>query len=152
MIFKNPKSSANEPLFYFISTLKDKRKIVKLYPIRWTIETCFKHLKSNGFNLEALNFKDSGKIKLTMGIVVFIYALCIEQGLTQLKHKKKSDWKKYKNGSINLVVSKFKKGLSFLEIKFNNLRNFICFLSHSIRSIPKPSWLFFEPQFIAHVQ
>ena len=152
VIFKNPKSSTNEPLFYFISTLKDKRKIVKLYPIRWTIETCFKHLKSNGFNLEALNFKDSGKIKLTMGIVVFIYALCIEQGLTQLKHKKKSDWKKYKNGSINLVVSKFKKGLSFLEIKFNNLRNFICFLSHSIRSIPKPSWLFFEPQFIAHVQ
>ena len=67
--------------------MKDKRKIVKLYPIRWTI-ACFKHLKSNGFK-EALNFKDSGKIKLTMGIVVFIYALCIEQGLTQLKQKEK---------------------------------------------------------------
>jgi len=77
VVFKNPKPSADEPLFYFLSTIKKKELIVKAYPIRWTIECCFKHLKSNGFNLEELNFKDSEKIKLMMSIVTFLYALCV---------------------------------------------------------------------------
>jgi len=36
VIFKNPKADAEEPLVYFLSTLKKKQKIVKAYPIRWT--------------------------------------------------------------------------------------------------------------------
>ena len=80
VVFKNPKEAADEPLIYFLSTLKKKKSIVTAYPIRWSIETCFKHLKSNGFDLEALNFKEPNKIKLMMGIVVFLYVMCLGQG------------------------------------------------------------------------
>ena len=72
VVFKNPKPTAKEKLLYFISSIKDKKEITRAYPIRWTIETCFKHLKSNGFRLEELGMKNSEKIKLMMGIVVFL--------------------------------------------------------------------------------
>lgn len=128
VVIKNPKEDKKEPLLYFISSLEDKVEIVKTYPIRWTIECCFKHLKSNGFDLEAMNFKDPLKIMLMMAITSFLYVLCIIEGLKQLKFKKKSDWKKYKNGKITLAVSVFAKGLDFLNNKFRDLVSFIGFL------------------------
>jgi len=128
VILKNPKENAKEELLYFISTLKDKREITKIYPIRWTIESCFKHLKSNGFRLEEINMKDSEKIMLMMGIVVFLYTLCVVEGIKQLKKSKPSDYKKYKDGKIFLTVSIFKKGLDHLNLRFRNLSSFIQFL------------------------
>jgi len=122
-------------------TLKKKKKIVEAYPIRWTIECCFKHLKSNGFKLEALNFKDSDKIKLMMAIVVFLYVLCIGQGWLQYKNTKKSDWKKYKDGGITLAVSVFRKGRSYLAAKFNDLASFIRFLALLLRHKNAPFWV-----------
>lgn len=128
VIIKNPKEDEKEPLLYFISTLEDKVEIAKTYPIRWTIECCFKHLKSNGFDLEAINFKDPLKIMLMMAITSFLYVLCIIEGLKQLKFKKKSDWKKYKCGKITLAVSVFAKGLDYLNNKFRDLISFVGFL------------------------
>ena len=46
-IVKNDKDDPLEPLVYFISTLQDKTQILEGYRIRWQIEICFKHLKSN---------------------------------------------------------------------------------------------------------
>lgn len=132
VVFKNPKKDAEEKIVYFISTLLDKEEIVNAYPIRWTIETCFKHLKSNGFNLEEMNFKKSEKIMMMMALVVFLYVLCITEGLEKLKIKKVSDWKKYKNGKCFLAVSVFRKGLSYLSQKFNNLVTFIDYLADKL--------------------
>lgn len=128
VIFKNPKPDADEPLLYFISSLMDKRQIVKAYPIRWKIECCFKHLKSNGFGLEEMSLKDSLKIMLMMAIVVFLYVLCICEGLKQLKNTKPSDWKKFKDGTITLAISVFRKGLSYVSLRFNNIRSFVRYL------------------------
>ena len=47
VIVKNDKDDPLEPLMYFISTLQDKTQILDGYRIRWQIEICFKHLKSN---------------------------------------------------------------------------------------------------------
>ena len=47
VIVKNDKDDPLEPLVYFISTLQDKTQILEGYRIRWQIEICFKHLKSN---------------------------------------------------------------------------------------------------------
>jgi len=140
-VYKNPKADAEEPLVYFLSTLKKKDKIVKAYPIRWTIECCFKHLKSNGFDLEALNFKHSGKIKLMMAIVVFLYVLCIGQGWLQYQSIKKSDWKKFKDGKVTLAVSVFRKGRSYLAAKFNDLVSFIRFLTQLLKNKNAPFWV-----------
>ena len=47
VIVKNDKNDPSEPLVYFISTLEDKKEILDGYKIRWQIEICFKHLKTN---------------------------------------------------------------------------------------------------------
>lgn len=128
-VFKNPKKDADEPLVYFLSTLENKKQIFRAYPIRWTIETCFKHLKSNGFNLEDINFKDTDKILLMMAIVVFAYVVSIYEGLKWYSVKKKV-FKVYKSGKVYLAVSVFRKGLSCLSQKIGNLRKFIFYLTH----------------------
>jgi len=141
VVFKNPKESADEPLVYFLSTLKKKAAIVKAYPIRWTIESCFKHLKTNGFNLESLNFKDSEKIKLMMGIVVFLYILCLGEGWLQYQRKKKSDWKTYKDNSVELAVSIFRKGRSYLTGKIRDFNSFLRFLNKLLKKSARPYWI-----------
>ena len=47
VIIKNDKNDPLEPLMYFIFTLQDKTQILDGYSIRWQIEICFKHLKTN---------------------------------------------------------------------------------------------------------
>ena len=128
VVIDNPKNDPKEPLLFFISTLKNKIEIVKTYPIRWSIECCFKHLKSNGFDLEAINLKAPLKIMLMMAIVSFLYVLCVIEGLKQLKKKKKSHYKKYKDGTKTLAVSVFAKGLDFLNNEFFDLESFLDFL------------------------
>lgn len=141
VVFKNPKPSAKEPLLYFLSTLKNKKKIVKDYPIRWSIECCFKHLKSNGFNLEDLNLKQAAKIKLMMAIVTFLYVLCIHQGLIAYKTIKKSDIKKYTDGKITLAISIFRKGKAIVKGKFHHLPSFLQYLVDILTGKKLPKWV-----------
>ena len=121
--------------------MKNKKTIVKAYPIRWTIECCFKHLKSNGFNLEELNFKDSEKIKMMMAIVSFLYVLCIHHGFLAYREKKKSDFKKYLDGTTTLAISIFRKGKSIVAGKFYHLISFIEFLSEILKGKKLPIWI-----------
>ena len=141
VVFKNPKPNATEPLFYFLSTLADRKKIIKAYPVRWKIECCFKHLKSNGFNLESLNLKNTQKIKLMMAIVCFLYTLCVDQGLITYRTTKKSDYKKYASGLSTLAVSVFKKGKTILSSKFYNLLSFIDFIMRLIKGKKQLNWV-----------
>jgi len=141
VVFKNPKKEAEEELIYFLSTLKAKKKIVAAYPIRWTIECCFKHLKSNGFNLEDLNFKQSGKVKMMMAIVSFLYILCIHHGVLEYVKMKRSDYKIYANGTTTLAVSIFKKGKSILAGKFYHLASFIRYLTRILKGKSNPKWV-----------
>jgi len=141
VVFKNPKKGAEEELVYFLSTLKAKKKIVAAYPNRWTIECCFKNLKSNGFNLEELNFKQSTKIKMMMAIVSFLYILCIHQGLLEYRNMKKSDIKIYASGKTTLAVSVFKKGKAILAGKFYHLVSFIRYLTAILKGKSNPIWV-----------
>ncbi|WP_299466821.1 transposase, partial [uncultured Microscilla sp.] len=101
-VWKNPKKeNKDEPLFYFISTIKNKRKVIKAYSMRWTIEDCFYHLKTNGFHLEEMNFKKSAKIELLMAILTLIYTLTMEKGwAAEVRQTRKND-KIYADGSIH---------------------------------------------------
>jgi hypothetical protein len=100
--------------------------------------------------LEAINLKASLKIELMMAIVVFLYALCIRQGLLVYQHfkkPKKSDYKQFAKKTKpfqTLAVSVFRKGIAYLENLFFNLSSFIQFL-HSICRGEKPD-------FFIHVQ
>jgi hypothetical protein len=67
-----------DPLVLLVSNLSwSKQTIAERYRIRWTTECFFKHLKSNGFDLEALGFQSTKKIRLLVAIVVVLYVICV---------------------------------------------------------------------------
>ena len=73
----------DEELIYLITSLNKKRKAIKAYKFRWSIECCFKHLKTKGFDLEDVNVKGELKVMLMVALVSFLYTLCVLQGLIQ---------------------------------------------------------------------
>lgn len=84
-------------------------------------QTCFRQLKTKGFNLEDLNFRNDKKIILMAAIVVMAYVLSIHQGLETKKHK----FKKYLNGQKLLAISIFRLGLSKLKTKVWTFHRFM---------------------------
>lgn len=122
-----------EELLYMISSLHKKKKAIKAYSIRWSIECCFKHLKSKGFDLEAINLRGDLKIMLMVSLVTFMYTLCVVQGLFQLRTPKKSDWRKFKDGKVFLAKSYFRTGKAFLRTIFCSFSDFVTFLNDTLR-------------------
>ena len=109
---KNPKDDPKEPVIFLISNLDlPIKKIAQMYPIRWKIEHCFKHLKSNGFQLEQINLKTKSRCKLLMAIMIFTYVLSINEGL---KTYSTVPLKKYNNGTQLKAISVFRFGIDNL--------------------------------------
>lgn len=127
---KNPKEDPKEPVVYLISNLGiNSRKIAEMYQIRWKIEHCFKHLKSNGFQLEQINLKSKSRCKLLMAVMVFTYVLSIHEGL---KSYEEVPMKKYKNGTTSKAISIFKYGIGNLTLLANSFVKFCTFISKEI--------------------
>lgn len=122
VVFFNPQNDQIEPLLFFITSLKNATKATDVYKKRWLIECLFKHLKSNGFNLEDLGVKFSHKIELMMSILVLVYTFAVKQGLIK---RFKIQMKKHKDGKIYQAVSIFRHGLSWLLCSFKNMRQLI---------------------------
>ena len=112
VMIKNPKHNPQEPYIYFISNLNDAKKIAAHYLKRWKIECAFKHLKTNGFNLEDGNLKNDNKIELLMAMVVLAYVIAVKEGSIVIK---KIPIKKYKNGTAYLSISIFRKGYEIIQ-------------------------------------
>lgn len=134
---KNTQRQTNEPILFLISSLTDFKQITRIYKTRWKIETCFRQLKTKGFNIEDLNFMEDNKIVLMMAIVVMAYVLSIEQGL---KANKKTI-KKYKNGQTTLAISIFRMGLTEMRAKAGNLNKFIRLLFDLFYRKKNPKWV-----------
>lgn len=130
VMIKNPKYNPQEPYIYFISNLTDATKIAAHYLKRWKIECAFKHLKTNGFNLEDSNLKSDLKIELLMTMVVFAYVLAIQEGLL---NRKKIPIKKYKNGTSYLSISIFRKGYEIIQNTIGTLAELIQYTEKYIR-------------------
>jgi hypothetical protein len=90
-----------------------------IYRIRWKIEHCFKQLKSNGFDLEAMNIRGKAKQNLMIAIVIFTYVISVLEGL---KDYKKIDSKSYSNGTTSKAISVFRNGVDKIVILTNSLR------------------------------
>jgi len=87
VVIKNPKNDPKAPVIFLLSTHLDKyaRTIGLSYCLRYKIEHCFKHLKSNGFCLQQLNLRTMTRCRLLMAITVFAYVLSINEGLKDYK-------------------------------------------------------------------
>jgi hypothetical protein len=138
VIIKNPKHDPKEPSIYFISDLKDAKAIANHYLKRWQMECAFKHLKTNGFNLENANLKDDLKIELLMAVVVFAYVVAIKEGLLKMNTIK---LKQYRNGKTYLSTSVFRTGYSILQSICKTINQFIQYMESLIILDPLKSKL-----------
>jgi len=116
-----------DPLVLLISNLSwSKQIIAERYQIRWTTECFFRHLKSNGFNLEELGFQSPKKIRLLVAIVVVLYVICVAQGLRQF-HRIRAK----KNGQhepLRLREAVFRKGYSAVVNELVSIAHFVDWL------------------------
>lgn len=132
VVAKSPKAKPKEPLIFLITNLQDRRpaQVATIYLIRWKIEHCFKHMKSNGFQLEALNLKGKSRTKLLMAIAVFAYALSIHEGL---KTYRKVPIKTYPDGSSAKAESIFRVGINKIAAIARSLEAFLNYLCAQIQ-------------------
>jgi hypothetical protein len=128
----NPKLEAEEVVMIFLTTLTNAANAAKLYAQRWKIECLFKHMKTNGFNLEDMNLKDANKNLLMMAIVTTAYIRAIREGF---KCKKKIPIQRYEDGTQTREVSLFRQGLAILTAKCFRFIDFLKYLF----SILKPN-------------
>jgi hypothetical protein len=135
VIVKNPNPASKDKLIYLLSNLAEKAASISArYPIRWQIEMCFKHLKSNGFELEKMNVQGKARQKLLMAVVVFSYTLSICEGL---KDYKKVPIKTYPNGKQYKAISVFRYGIDKLLVKCYDFLEFCRYLVAEIHdSLP----------------
>ncbi|MFK7949819.1 MAG: hypothetical protein AB8G11_19670, partial [Saprospiraceae bacterium] len=84
------------------------------------------------------------KIFLMVALVSFLYTLCIIQGLKVGKKVKKSDTKQFKDGSITLTKSYFKRGKEELRKILFNIFDFVTFINKSLRTVKPPINLFVQ--------
>lgn len=131
VVAKNRKPNAKEPLMFLITNVdKPASFLVGTYSIRWKIEQCFFHLKSNGFDLESLNLEGQSRCKLLMAATVFAYLLSVHEGL---KTYKKVPMKKYKNGETRKAKSVFTHGREQLAVFCHSMTSFCKYINREIR-------------------
>lgn len=128
---KNPDPKAKEPVILLVTNLGwPACAVADVYPVRWKIEHCFKHLKSNGFRLEDINLYGKARPKLLMAVVVFAYTLSVHEGL---KTYDEVEVKTFADGTRHKAVSVFRHGLSLISGYLGSLQEFCGFLHREIR-------------------
>ena len=139
IVLENTAPQPDEPFLYLITNVDDIDQAAQLYRMRWKIECCFKHLKTNGFNLESQAFTAPHKIEILMSVRVLVYAMAIYEGVIihQTEQIKTKTYKiKDKNGQIRYVqyphISIFRTGLAVIENIIQNIKNFIQYLENII--------------------
>jgi hypothetical protein len=129
-----------DPLVLLLTNSRwSKQKVVERYRIRWCTECLFKHLKTNGFDLEALGFQNRQKIRLLVAIVVVLYVICVAEGL---KHFDRIGTKRYKNGLVTQRMSVFRYGYAVVSNYLATIDLFIEWLLRTILQkvkVPKPA-------------
>lgn len=137
VIVKNTSPDPDEPFLYLLTNLDDVEQAKTLYKMRWKIECCFKHLKTNGFDLEKQGFTAPHKVEMLMSILVLLYTIAIYEGLMIHQCPKTAPKvktykvKKKDNTSIEIKAiekSVFRSGLSELEQIINNTRDIIAYI------------------------
>ena len=135
VVLKNPKNDPKEPFLYLITNLDLPAKAISsIYSLRWKIEYCFKHLKTNGFQLEKINLKTESRTRLLMAITVFAYVISIKEGI---KTYKKGAIKIYKDGSQEKQESLFRYGINKIMAFCLSFSTFCAYMLTKIKQSKK---------------
>ncbi len=108
VIARNSKAGypSEDDYIYFLTSIKNGAWAAKQHSYSWQIEVTFKHLKSNGFDLEKMRMEEVGKHELMMAIVSMLFAIMVLEG-TKFYHD--NLWAKqvkedHCRGKITLVI------------------------------------------------
>ncbi len=121
VVIPNDDTNAKEPFIYLITNLDNLSIVATLYRKRWQIECCFKHLKSNGFDLEKTALEGAHKQEILFSILAVTYVLAIMEGILNdydntVKQRTFSNGKTYKEKSL------FVFGFEILKPKVDNMK------------------------------
>jgi hypothetical protein len=143
VLTKNPQASqASEEYVLVLSNLTHlrKQKILKIYRKRWQIENMFKHLKTNGFNLEDWGLSQAPKVHLMRCLVAAAYILATLMGLKHLAQRKKRVDKNDPQ-KVYYYQSIFRLGLNHLASICQNIGRFFAFFLQHFKPVKPPEKL-----------
>ena len=117
-------TNTTDPLVLLISNTNwSHRQIADRYRIRWYTECLFKHLKSNGFEIEQLGMTSPAKIRLLVAIVVVVYVICVGEGFRQF-HRIRGKYKHDPEAEFKARESVFRRGYSVVARELANVAQF----------------------------
>lgn len=122
------KLEREDPYIRFMSTSVDHQWVKQQYENRWKIEVFFEDCKLKGFDMESINFKNPGKIRLMVAICSLCYILCLMEGDIQYQKRAPNLKTDQKTNKIYKRVSFFTKGYEMIEqilINVSELANYI---------------------------
>ena len=116
-----------DPYIYLLTNLDEPEAAGEFYQLRWTIECCFGHLKSNGFDLEKQGFQHEHQVEIIMAVLVLLYTVCVLGGVLdeaqEVNSLPKVSVKKYANGKTCRQRSLFRLGLQKITAAIVLLKN-----------------------------
>lgn len=128
-VLKAYRTRSGKIAFLRLITTLTPAKAIKSYAYRYRIESMFRHLKSNGFDLESLHVQKPYKIQMMMATLVLAYTLAVLLGLK--KYKRRITLKKHGAPEMSL----FRFGLDLWQ---NYLLSFAHFLKQLL--VLKKGW------------
>lgn len=118
----------DEKYLILISDSPNVPLVSEQYQMRWKIEVFFLNIKTNGFNVEDINFKDLEKVQLMLAILAFLYVIIQKEHIMKAK---KIKIKNYKHGSAK-AVSIFRNSYDDLKLKILNINDLWRFIKKII--------------------
>lgn len=97
--------------FLIIVSFNEPDNATEYYTQRWQIETCFKTMKTSGFNIEKTHLKDKERVKKLILLVMIAYIWCYKVGIHLDEQVQKIKRKKHGRKAKSLV----KYGLDYVS-------------------------------------
>lgn len=124
-IVRNANLNSPDKFIYLVTNMDDMTQAALFYRKRWKIECCFKHLKSGGFDLEAVSVKEPHQIHILMACLVLVYAMAVHCGIIAIDIKPiKTRFFKNQN-AVYPEVAIFRHGLAIFKDMARNFCDFI---------------------------
>lgn len=144
LIVRNPKAHhpGEEEFVFLLTSLKHMGRAHRLYSIRWQIEVTFGHLKSNGFDLEAMRVEGKPKRELLLQLVTLAYIWMSAEGLRFYRKNPRSRQTKWdgQRKVRTLVYSAFRQGMGWVMAKLAKPAALLRQIASKINQIDKVPW------------
>jgi len=134
MLMPQEHANAKEDFVLLLANLEDWKEVQQAYRHRWPIECCFKHMKSNGFNLEDINLEGDHKVNLMFAILTMVYVLAVQEGILKGYHENIKIIT-YADGTKGPEESLFRYGLFYLKQKVQNLNELVQLILEKIQKL-----------------